>query len=71
MPICRASVLSRGARLNRPWKKASPHTKGDSVGSSYKEAVCQGGVRIMVPPFVERGERVVVDTRDGTFVKRT
>ena len=37
---------------------------------SYKPAVLQNGVKVMVPPFIERGDRVVVDTAEGSFVRR-
>jgi elongation factor P len=50
--------------------EADPVVKGQTAASSYKPAVLENGVRVMVPPFVEAGERIVVDTNEITYVKR-
>jgi elongation factor P len=50
--------------------QADPVVKGQTAASSYKPAVLENGVRIMVPPFVATGERVVVDTTELTYVRR-
>jgi elongation factor P len=50
--------------------EADPVVKGQTATSSYKPAVLENGVRIMVPPFIESGIRVVVNTLDGTYVER-
>jgi elongation factor P len=50
--------------------EADPVVKGQTAASSYKPAVLENGVRVMVPPFVAAGERVVVDTTEATYVKR-
>ncbi len=50
--------------------EADPVIKGQTATSSYKPAVLENGVRVMVPPFVAAGERVVVDTNETTYVKR-
>ncbi|GBD42787.1 Elongation factor P [bacterium HR40] len=50
--------------------QADPVVKGQTAAASYKPAVLDNGVRIMVPPHIESGARVVVDTRDGTYVER-
>jgi elongation factor P len=50
--------------------EADPVVKGQTAASSYKPAKLENGVRILVPPFVEAGERVVVDTNDLTYVRR-
>ena len=51
--------------------EADPYAKGDSATSSYKQCTLDGGARVAVPPFVAAGDIVVVDTRDGTFVRRS
>jgi elongation factor P len=51
--------------------EADPVVKGQTATSSYKPAVLENGVRILVPPFVAAGERVVVDTNEATYVKRS
>ncbi|BDA42194.1 Elongation factor P [Coccomyxa sp. Obi] len=50
--------------------EADPYARGDSATSSYKQCRLEGGARIGVPPFVQVGDTVVVDTAEGTFVKR-
>lgn len=50
--------------------EADPVVKGQTAASSYKPAVLENGVRVQVPPFIEAGERVVVDTNELTYVKR-
>lgn len=44
--------------------------KGQTAASSYKPAVMDNGVRVMVPPFITTGERIIVDTNEITYVKR-
>jgi elongation factor P len=50
--------------------EADPVTKGQTAASSYKTAMLENGVRTQVPPFIEKGTRVVVSTDDGTYVRR-
>lgn len=49
---------------------ADPVVKGQTASSSYKPAVLENGERIMVPPHIGTGERVVVSTSDGSYVER-
>ncbi|WP_011582497.1 MULTISPECIES: elongation factor P [Chelativorans] len=50
--------------------EADPVVKGQTAASSYKPAVLENGVRILVPPFVSAGERIVVDTDEITYLRR-
>ena len=50
--------------------EADPVVRGQTAASSYKPAKLSNGVKTMVPPFVETGERVVVKTEDGSYVER-
>ncbi len=50
--------------------EADPVVKGQTAASSYKPAVMENGIRVMVPPFIEAGERIVVDTNEITYVRR-
>lgn len=50
--------------------EADPVVRGQTAASSYKPAKLENGVRILVPPFVVAGERVVVDTNELTYVRR-
>ena len=44
--------------------------KGQTAASSYKPALLENGVTLMVPPFVENGDRIIVDTRSIEYVKK-
>jgi elongation factor P len=50
--------------------EADPVVKGQTASSSYKPAKLSNGVKTMVPPFIEAGERIVVRTEDGSYVER-
>ncbi len=50
--------------------EADPVVRGQTATSSYKPAVLENGVRTMVPPHIETGTRVVVNTADGSYVER-
>lgn len=50
--------------------QADPVVKGQTASSSYKPAVLENGVRVMVPPHIESGTRIVVRTEDSTYVER-
>lgn len=47
-----------------------PGVKGDTSGKATKPATLDTGITIQVPLFCDTGTKVVVDTRDGTFVER-
>ena len=44
--------------------------KGQTVSSSYKPAILDNGLSIQVPPFIEAGDKIVVDTRNLEYVKK-
>ena len=50
--------------------EADPVVKGQTASSSYKPAKLENGARILVPPHIEAGTRVVVSTADGTYSER-
>ncbi|HXM71113.1 MAG TPA: elongation factor P [Thermoanaerobaculia bacterium] len=50
--------------------EADPVVRGQTASSSYKPAVLENGVRVMVPPFVEAGARIVVSTVDAAYIER-
>jgi len=47
-----------------------PVVKGQTAANSFKPATLSNGVRTNVPPFVGVGERLVINTEDGSYVKR-
>ena len=44
--------------------------KGQTVSSSYKPALLENGINILVPPFVESGDTILVDTRTIEYIKK-
>jgi elongation factor P len=44
--------------------------KGQTVSSSYKPAILDNGVKIQVPPFIESGDEIIVDTRSIEYVRK-
>jgi elongation factor P len=51
-------------------EQADAVVKGQTASSSYKPAILENGVRVMVPPHVESGIKIVVRTADSTYVER-
>tara|TARA_B100001093_G_scaffold462968_1_gene478636 strand:- start:97 stop:657 length:561 start_codon:yes stop_codon:yes gene_type:complete len=44
--------------------------KGQTVSSSYKPAVLKNGLSVQVPPFIESGEEIIIDTRNLEYIKK-
>jgi len=44
--------------------------KGQTVSSSYKPAILDNGLNIQVPPFIEAGDEVIIDTRNLEYIKK-
>ena len=66
----RAIGISLPDQVTLTVTEADPVVKGQTAASSYKPAMLENGVRIMVPPFVTTGEKVIVDTNEMAYVKR-
>jgi len=50
--------------------EADPVVRGQTASSSYKPGRLENGRRVMIPPFIEAGTRIVVNTADGSYVER-
>lgn len=50
--------------------ETEPAIKGQTAASSYKPAILDNGVRVMVPPFISQGEKIVVGTAEANYVER-
>ena len=50
--------------------EADPVLKGGTAAPSYKSAVLENGMKIQVPPFIAAGEKIIVATEDGSYVRR-
>jgi elongation factor P len=47
-----------------------PALKGATATNQYKEATLETGLKVQVPPFIDPGEKVRIDTRSGEYVER-
>jgi len=47
-----------------------PQVKGATATNQLKDAICDSGAKVKVPPFVENGEQINVDTRTGEYLGR-
>ena len=50
--------------------EADPVVKGQTAASSYKPAKLENGLKILVPPFIAEGEKIVVSTSEVSYVER-
>ena len=50
--------------------EADPVVKGQTASSSYKPALADNGLKVMVPPHISAGTRIVIMTEDGSYVER-
>ena len=50
--------------------KADPWAKGDTSGNDTKPVTVETGYELQVPPFVEEGDKIQIDTRTGQYVTR-
>lgn len=50
--------------------ETEPVVKGQTAANSFKPATLENGVRTNVPPFVNQGEKIIVMTEDGAYVRR-
>ncbi|MFH1793417.1 MAG: elongation factor P [Pseudomonadota bacterium] len=50
--------------------EADPVVRGQTAASSYKPAILENGIRVLVPPFIEAGERILVDTNEISYMRR-
>lgn len=50
--------------------QADAVVKGQTASASYKPAIMDNGVRVLVPPFITSGDKIIVRTEDSTYVER-
>ena len=65
-----AVAIELPARVTLEITDTEPTMKGQTASSSYKPAMLTNGARVMVPPHVAAGTRIVVLTDDGSYVER-
>ena len=57
-------------QVNCKIKTTDVALKGQTVSSSYKPATLENGLNIQVPPFIESGDEIVLDTRNLEYIKK-
>jgi elongation factor P len=65
-----ALALTLPQRATVEIAETEPVVKGQTASSSYKPAICTNGVRVMVPPHIGAGTRIVIKTEDLSYVER-
>ena len=50
--------------------EADPNIKGASVTTSFKTAILETGLQVQVPPFIEKGEKIKINTDTGQYMER-
>jgi len=58
------------ARVTLEIVETEPVVKGQTASSSYKPAITDNGLRVMIPPYITTGTKIVVLTEDGSYVER-
>ena len=69
-PCCRAAPISVALpeQVEATIVEADAVVKGQTASSSYKPALLDNGVRVMVPPHIGAGTRIIVDVYERTYV---
>ena len=65
-----AVAIQLPQRVTLEVMETEPVTKGQTASSSYKPAKMSNGARVMVPPHITAGTRIVVLTEDGSYAER-
>jgi elongation factor P len=65
-----AIALALPQRVTAEIVETEPVVKGQTASSSYKPAVLDNGLRVMVPPHIGAGTRIVILTEDNSYVER-
>jgi elongation factor P len=57
-------------KITRTVVETAPGVRGNTAGNVLKDAKIEGGLTVRVPAFITDGNKIVVDTRDGSYVER-
>ncbi len=66
-----AIAIELPAKLTVEIAETEPVVKGQTASSSYKPATCTNGIRVMVPPHIGAGTRIIISTEDNSYVERS
>lgn len=65
-----AIAIELPMRVTVEIETTEPVMKGQTASSSYKPAMCTNGLRVMVPPHIGAGTRIVISTEDNSYFER-
>ena len=65
-----AIALELPTRMTFTIVDTEPSVKGQTASSSYKPATLDNGMRVMVPPYIAAGTKIIILTEDGSYVER-
>lgn len=65
-----AIAISLPQKMTVEISETEPVIKGQTASSSYKPAMVSNGLRVMVPPHISVGTRIVINTDDNSYVER-
>ena len=65
-----AIAMELPQRVTLEIAETEPVVKGQTASSSYKPAICTNGLRVMVPPHIGAGTRIVINTEDRAYQGR-
>jgi elongation factor P len=63
-------TITLPTRVTMAIVSTEPVVKGQTASSSYKPAIVESGARVMVPPHIDVGTRIVINTDDSSYVER-
>ncbi len=63
-------TITLPTRVTMAITSTEPVVKGQTASSSYKPAIVESGARVMVPPHIDVGTRIVINTEDSSYVER-
>ena len=66
----KAITITLPSRVTMEIMSTEPVVKGQTASSSYKPATVESGARVMVPPHIGVGTRIVINTEDSSYVER-
>lgn len=66
----KAVTITLPTRVTMAIMSTEPVVKGQTASSSYKPAIVESGARVMVPPHIDVGTRIVINTEDSAYVER-
>ena len=64
-------TLMRVINSRRGFSKAEAVVKGQTASSSYKPAILTNGARVTVPPHIETGDKIKINSKELTYIEKS